>query len=217
MKIKLKQNIINYSIEFIFIFSSVYFAFWLTKQGEEAKIKKIERQAVTMLHNELKENAIQLEKSFEYHKEITENLSTYADSVHRGLIDAEKLRPIEHIKPFFYRRANSLGFPNIKEIAWQTLQNSEAYVYLDYKLASELGELYYIQDVGVKSTAKGIINDIFNSKSYYQREESEAIVIQTAYYFNELKGQEEFLLYFTNKAIESLENHYDFLKDSEGE
>ena len=35
-------------LQFIFIFSSVYFAFWLTKQGEEAKIKKVKIKKVNI-------------------------------------------------------------------------------------------------------------------------------------------------------------------------
>ncbi|MBX2840248.1 MAG: hypothetical protein KTR26_00650 [Flammeovirgaceae bacterium] len=212
MKKLFGNKILNYLIEFIFIFSSVYFAFWLTNQEAVRKIKIIEEKAIKALHQELNENLNELQTSIQFHENVRNQLFIYNDSINENLVNAESLHAYNHLRKIFTRNSNSIGLPDIKKNAWEMLKSSEAYVYVDYELASELGLLYIIQEGGVEATSKQIVSDVFNSLSIYQKEKSEEVLLLTAYMFRELAGQEEFLIFKIKENIEGLENYYDYLK-----
>lgn len=207
-KITSRESLFDYLIQFVFIFSSVYFAFWLTKQGEVGKIKQIERKAVQAVYIELQKNIVQLQKATAFHEQIRDKLFLYADSIEKGTIDAQAVKPNDHLQKVFTRKSNSLGFPNVERNAWETLKSSEAYVYLDYELASSLGKLYDTQKTGVESTMTTIITDIFSAKELFKKEESETIVWLAAWSFRELEGQEQYLMIASQETLKQLENHY---------
>jgi hypothetical protein len=211
-KLKITDILINNFIQFVFIFSSVYFAFWLSNLGETKKIEKIEIRAVESLYKELQENRIQLKEAEAFHNVIRDRLFAYADSIEKQLIVPNSLKPKDHLSKIFTRRSSSLGMPNLNRDAWEMLQSSEAYVSLDYELASNLGKLYRLQKNGVELTMQKIISELFNSKSQFQKEESEAMIFLTAWAFREIAGQEQYLIRATEESLNKLQEYYPFLK-----
>ena len=211
-KLKITDVLLNNFIQFIFIFSSVYFAFWLSNIGERKKIEKIEKRAVVLLYKELQENLIQLNEAEIFHNEIRDRLFTYADSIEKQLIDPNTLKPADHFSRIFTRRSNSLGLPNLNRDSWEMLQSSEVYMSLDYELASNLGKLYRLQKDGVELTSQKIVSEIFNSKSQFQKKESEAMIFLAAYSFREIAGQEQYLITATKESLKKLQEYYPFLK-----
>ncbi|MBK6263861.1 hypothetical protein JKA74_02335 [Marivirga sp. S37H4] len=211
-KLKISDVILNNFIQFIFIFSSVYFAVWLTNYREAKEIEKIEKKAVESLYKELQENLIQLDKAEKFHKEIRDRLFSYTDSIEKKLIVANSLKPKDHLSKIFTRRSNSLGMPHLNRDSWEMLQRSEAYITLDYELASNLGKLYRLQKSGVELTIQKIGSELFNTQSQFKKEESEALIFLTAWSFREIAGQEQYLIRATKESLNKLEEHYPFLK-----
>jgi len=199
---------VNHLHQFVFTFSSAHFAFWFTNRNEHRKIREIEKIAIEAVYLELQKNIDQLKVASEFHVEIRDNLFAYADSVEKRLIIANDLKPRAHLRKIFTRNANSLALPNLGRNAWETLQRSEAYAFLDYVLTSRLGKLYGIQKQGVEIIANKIVTGIFSSKSLYQKEESEAVILLASWTFRELAGQEQYLLIATQETSSLIEEHY---------
>ncbi|MEM6830349.1 MAG: hypothetical protein AAF551_07515 [Bacteroidota bacterium] len=212
-KWKNSELLINNFIQFIFIFSSVYFAFWLSNLAELKRVKNIEKKAIESVHKELKENLAQLNKAYDFHYDIRNRSFAYADSIENGVIDPVSLKPRHHLSKIFTRESNSLGFPSLNRNSWETLKRSEAYMTLDYELASTIGKLYSIQEKGVEITMQKIISEIFNNKSLFREDESEAIIFLTAWSFRELAGQEQYLMKVITNSLVEIEKYYPELKN----
>ena len=70
----------NYLFQFIFIFHSVFFAFWPKEQNEVRKLIKLEEQSVEDVYRELSANLKSLQSSISYRKEQITKLEAYEDS-----------------------------------------------------------------------------------------------------------------------------------------
>ena len=142
-KILGKAEIINHILQFIFIFCSVFFAIWLSNRNETRKLKQVERQAIAAVYLELQNNLLELENAIPYHKQVLRSISEYNDSLTSGLIKVpENTKPIGHLMRLLSRSNSSSGVPPIERSAYLTLQNSEAYVLLDFEVAGSLSSLY---------------------------------------------------------------------------
>lgn len=211
-KLKLTDILINNFIQFIFIFSSVYFAFWLSNLSEKKRVEKIEKRAIESLYVELEENLSQLNEAQIFHIEVRDRLFAYQDSIEKLLIVPNSLKPKDHLSKIFTRRSNTLGMPYLNRDSWEMLQSSEAYLTMDYELASTMGKLYRAQKMGVELTMQKIASEIFNSKSQFQKEESEAIIFLTASSFREIAGQEQYLIRVIEESLIKLQEYYPDLK-----
>ncbi len=211
MKKRPSNLLVNNLIQFVFIFSSVYFAFWLTNLNEDRKIKKIEEKAIKAIHLELLENIKQLDKAIKFHEDIRDKLFLYGDSLEKRLIDPTSMKPQEHISKTLTKTSNSLGFPNLSRDAWEMLQNSSAYTALDYDIANNLRKLYSLQEGGVESTMQSIVSKIFNDKAQFDETQSESMVFLTAWSFRELHGQEQYLYFSSKQTVKVLEESFEYL------
>ncbi|ELR72471.1 hypothetical protein C900_01466 [Fulvivirga imtechensis AK7] len=205
--------IINHLLQFIFIFSSVYFAFWLTNRNETNKLKKLEQQAIEGVYLELHGNLTELEKAMPYHEELVDVLFSYTDSLSKGLknISGEN-KPIHHLMQLLTRKESAAGIPQLKSSAWPTLQQSEAYILLDYEVASTLSALYQLHEAGVTATVHQLRVEVFATKDLFIPGQTEPILNMAAWSFRELYGQEILLKKKTEEAMALLTEKYDIKK-----
>lgn len=205
--------IINHLLQFIFIFSSVYFAFWLTNRNETTKLKKLEQQAVEGVYLELKGNVVALENAMPYHEELRGVLFSYTDSLSKGLIKMDpSAKPVTILMQLLSRQESAAGIPQLKNSAWATLQQSEAYILLDYEVASTLSALYQLQQEGVVTTTSQMMSEVFASKDLFIPNQTEPILNMAAWSFRELYGQEILLKKKITEAMELLTERYDIAK-----
>ena len=98
-KLKITDVLINNFIQFIFIFSSVYFAFWLTERREQRKLEKVEKIVVEAVYFELLENKNKLNSVLLYHQQVAKKLDYYIDSLeHRTANNNRPKKPLDHFK-----------------------------------------------------------------------------------------------------------------------
>lgn len=202
----------NYGLQFIFIFSSVYFAFWLTDRKEYRKQKAEEVQAIRAIYLELGDNAAQMEKAMPYHEVLRKRLQAFSDSISRKQVDITGRRADKLLMRFVSGPNGFLRIPNLSNTAWLTLQNSQAYGMLDYETASMLSRVYQWQELGVTTTSKHLAINIFQSRDLFQPAATEAILNQCYWTFRELTGQEYFLINQIRDTMSALKEKYPWLK-----
>lgn len=108
-----KADIINHLLQFIFIFSSVFFAIYLSNRNETQKLKKTEQQAIRAVHLELINNLNALQQAIPYHEKVKRSLRLYLDSMdaYRPKLSIEGLLPIDYIMA-----RGELQFPDCQKI-----------------------------------------------------------------------------------------------------
>jgi hypothetical protein len=156
-----ESAIINHILQFVFIFSSVYFAFWLTERNEHRKLVELEKQCIEGVHKELSNNLTGLRKSIDYHEKIVGKIRIYEDSLKRLYPESRfSKQPVVHLMNIFSRSENSIGATQLKNTAWTFLEGSDAYALLNYEVANALSSTYQTQSDGVCETVRMMIKEV---------------------------------------------------------
>lgn len=148
----MKHPFFNHVVQFIFIFSSVYFAFYLTDKREQSKLRIVEEKAILAIHRELTGNLEQLEKAYPYHLELFSTLGNNLDSIRSGQYNISGMMPLQVLMNAVTRNASALGAPQLSRTAWDTFQATDAIVMTDYDLVSVLAKVYKMHEDGVGAT-----------------------------------------------------------------
>ena len=135
---KISQRISDHLIEAILIFTSVFFAFWLTEYREsrnEAATIEISLQHVA---SEMKYNHKRAESIFRYHT----NLIKEIDSLRQQDETAWKKLSGEDLSSW-----KGLQMPMLRSTAYQTFLNSNIIDNVEFELAKSLADIYNSQSI----------------------------------------------------------------------
>ena len=102
-----------------------------------------------------------------------------------------------HLQALF---ENSIVQRLISRTAWEALRSSNAFSSVDYDTMLALSELYALQEVGVESTLKRIL-EILSSREAMEPGELRYTVQLLRNGFRELVSQEDYLLHKYEAAI----------------
>ena len=162
---------------------------------------------MSAIYHELSTNLKDLETDLPYHEGLRNMIGELNDSIRRGLIQVGNQHAMRMMTERISRNAQVLGSAQIRNVSWQTFKATEAYVLLDYELASTLSEQYQMQEEGIKTTREKL-QELFLSGYLFQPEETEIRLIQVYWNFRELAGQEQYLIKLTRHTLSALEEAY---------
>ncbi len=115
-KIK-KKHVYKYLIEIIIIVIGVLIAFYLTNWGEKIKERKTEKEIISQIYFELKDNLIDLKNDIEIHKNSLNSQLKVQEFIDSGKIEVDSL-----MMDFYWMTKEEYIFPNIS--AFENLKNS---------------------------------------------------------------------------------------------
>lgn len=193
-KIFSSERLLDHVIQFIFIFSSVYFAFWLTERREVKAIKDIEQLAIVGLYQEINFNMQSIKNVAPYHKTVSQRFNVYLDSL-ESLNNLDLKQPaINYLMQLMTRsEGGAAGYVALQDNAWNTLRNSKAHTELSYEAMRRISSLYTLQNNGVQSTLNTIINEIFATQKIYESNNIISMLRFTGNTYRELHAQERTL------------------------
>lgn len=137
-KLKVNQRISNHLIEAILIFTSVFFAFWLTEYRESRDDASTLEISLQHIASEMKYNHKRVEIIFEYHS----NLINEIDS-----LKLQRSSEWEKLKGSDLENWNGIQIPMLRSTAYQTFLNSNIIDNADFELAKSLADIYNSQSI----------------------------------------------------------------------
>ncbi|WP_258097281.1 hypothetical protein [Marinoscillum pacificum] len=201
-------------LQFIFIFSSVYFAFWLTERRATKELENVEALAIEAITKELRSNLIELEKSQIYHDALVSNLQYLYDSLKEYPDRIGENSLMDLFSAQVERNGNTIAFPFISRVSWDSFKQSQAFMVMDYELSNVINKHFRLQELGVESTALKM-RDFFFSNEMYEERVQLAQLLRLIYLFQEINGQEVYLINSTKMTIELLAKNYDQVEETE--
>tara|TARA_B100001245_G_C22871895_1_gene419271 strand:+ start:358 stop:1029 length:672 start_codon:yes stop_codon:yes gene_type:complete len=200
--------VINNLLQFIFVFSSVYFAFWLTDRREQKELEQVEKKAVEVMVNELQNNLKALESSQPYHDTLFNKLFKVYDSVIANPASLKGVTLQAIFSGQLSRSYNTLGLPYLSNVSWDSFNRTQAFMVMDYDIVNAVNQHFRGQQLGVVTTANRL-SDFFLSEAMFSTENQATHLLQLIYLFREINGQENSLITSTVEAIKLLEESYD--------
>ena len=194
-------------LQFIFIFSSVYFAFWLTERRSMKELENVEKKAVEAMITELKNNLGALKDSQPYHDTLFNKLFVVYDSLVANPTELNGITLQEIFSGQLTRSYNTLGLPYLSSVSWDSFIKTQAFVVMDYDIVNAINTHFRGQQIGVVTTANRL-SDFFLSEAMFSTENQETHLLQLIYLFREISGQENSLITSTTNAIKLLEETY---------
>lgn len=199
--------VINNILQFIFIFSSVYFAFWLTDRREQKALERVENVAIQAIYEDLKGNLKNLERSKLYHDTLMYRLAYALDSLQKGFIKTEDASLEEFLATRITRTSNSLGIAELHNDAWLSFSQSAAFVIVDYETMNQMNRYTQQHDLVEYSIKR--LGDFFMSTNMFEAAHLESNLKQAFMLIRELNGQEILLINYITRTLELLEEKYD--------
>jgi len=137
-KFTISKNIINHLIQGVVVFSSVFFAFWLTEVRENTKQNEEIKIALKTIAIEMSYNHDRIVDVFYYHYNMLQQI----DSINRN-------NPNNLLTLYGYQLKNWVGIqsPMLRSTAYQTIINSGIISKLNFETQKDLADIYTIQKI----------------------------------------------------------------------
>lgn len=138
IRLKISQRISDHIIEAVLIFTSVFFAFWLTEYRKSRNDEAILEVSLKHIASELRYNHKRIEFIYEYHT----NLLTQIDSLEKQNDSNWKQLDGSNLKNW-----KGIQTPALRSTAYQTFLNSNTINKVEFNLAESLTRVYYAQSI----------------------------------------------------------------------
>ncbi len=137
-KPKISEKLINYLIEAVMIFSSVFLAFWLTEVRETKKANQLLEVSLQHIASEMEYNHKRIESIFEYYVKMINAI----DSLKKN----SDINPENHYG-YELNGWNGVQIPMLRSTAYQTFLNSGTIDNADFDMAKSFAGIYSVQSV----------------------------------------------------------------------
>ena len=138
IRLKISQRISEHLIEAVLIFTSVFFAFWLTEYRKSRNDEATLEVSLKHIASELRYNHERVEFIYEYHT----NLLTQIDSLEKQSDTNWKQLDGSDLKNW-----KGIQTPTLRSTAYQTFLNSNTIDNVEFNLAESLTSVYYAQSI----------------------------------------------------------------------
>lgn len=128
-----KNAIFNNLINGIIVFTSVYFAFWLTNFKEGKRIERDVQKGLKNIASEVKFNHLKIESKIDYHLEIESKLDSIKEN------DSKQFDTLDVTKVVGWR---GIEFPRLRSDAYNSFINSGLINNLKFEKQKLLFETY---------------------------------------------------------------------------
>jgi len=135
---KISQLIVNYLIEAILIFTSVFFAFWLTEVRETKKTTETLKKSLQHIGSEMEYNHKRIEYIYEYYTNILKQIDSLRN---------EPGVKLDETHGFELKNWMGVQIPMLQSTAYQTFLNSGATDAADFDMAKSFADIYNVQAV----------------------------------------------------------------------
>lgn len=176
--------------EGVLIVFAVMLGFLATEWREQRRLEADAYAALDRIVEELESNLAELERVVDYHGEVKEALLEHHNSIADGSAETRgNLMAI--VTPLLPRGVQP---PLVSEIAWTIASERGELNVIDFDLVSDIAGIYNIQELGVNSTWRMMIQTtFFNETSFTERELAPSLQF-LGLGFRELEMQERALI-----------------------
>jgi hypothetical protein len=135
-KIKIKESIFNHLIQGVFVFASVFLAFWLTEVRENIKTEEEVEIALKSIALELSYNHDRIVHTFNYYYKISQQIDSIANH-----------NPDNFQEIYGYQLKGWQGtqLPMLRSTAYGTITNSGLVSKLSFESQKSLADIYSVQ------------------------------------------------------------------------
>lgn len=198
---KLREALLRILVESSLIVLSILLALAVNEWRQKRADTALAETALGNFATELRHNRDAVETVLPYHREISKRLEDLLAHPEKVAAESDDLISLlSTIAPA------GVQPPDLRTTAWETALATNALLHLDYETTFRLAGIYEGQRQGVASTWKGIIEGIFDRRSFAQGGAEELLpFLRLA--VAELVAQEEYLLETYGEAIEDLESN----------
>ena len=136
--IRKNESFLNHLIQGVFVFASVFLAFWLTEVRENNKSEKEVEIALLSLALELSYNHDRIVYTFNYHYKISQQI----DSIANHHPDT-----FEKLHGFQIDGWQGVQLPMLRSTAYKTITNSGLISKLNFETQKSLADIYSVQSL----------------------------------------------------------------------
>jgi hypothetical protein len=182
-------------LEAALIVLSVMLGFAVNAWQQERADRALADKVLANFREEMEQNLATLERIQPKHAAFVDRLTAasarpHPDSSAFDVVAAEMPADGLHVEP-------------LRDAAWQTAVSTGALRLLDYETAATLTETYFVQRSGMVQTTQRLEDRIMTPESFDPARQRSTL-LATRMLFNELSGQEEFLIGTYRKALRKL-------------
>lgn len=152
----IKERILDHIIQGIIVFTSVFFAFWLTEVRENINTKKEVETALRSIALELTYNHGRIVYTFNYHLSFSQKL----DSV--GNFSPDNY---EKLHGFHLPGWQGIQLPMLRSTAYKTITNSGLISKLNFETQKNLADIYSVQKL-IEDADNSIIEFTINDLEF---------------------------------------------------
>lgn len=185
--------------ESLLIIFSIMLALLGNEWRTQRKLEKQKEKYMALIVQEIENNLASLDGVYEYHQQKYELITNYLSE------DTLRTRYTGRTAASFMFEIFDRGLnpPTLQSTAWEAAQMTNAVSLISDEEVYKLSVLYKLQETGVDSTWKGIVQVLFSLESY-DPESTEKILTVIRFAMNELYTQEVYLRGEYEKALEDL-------------
>lgn len=181
------------------ILFSVLLALFLNEYRSQRNEDRLKAEAMFKVQNEIRSNLEITEEWFEYHREVLSNLqNALGDETVRSTVFTE-----DGVR-FWGLMPRGVVQRLIDDAAWQALKSSSTFSNLDFETMMNLSKIYKLQEEGVESTIRVILN-ILSSREALDQDQVTNTLILLHNAFGELVSQEDFLIRQFRSTLKELD------------
>jgi hypothetical protein len=201
VNIFIKRNAIKVVFESSLIIFSVLLALFLNEYREELARNQEKERALKMVNAELKSNLNTLNEWLPYHKEVLKNLEQSFDDNH----DNHDLSFNDQYTLITSSFPKGIVQTMLDNSSWEAIKQSNVSSTIDLDIIFSLSKLYKVQSLGIESTLQRTLMILSSRESIREGNLRETIFLLKNH-FNELVGQEVYMIEVYEKLIEEIES-----------
>lgn len=185
--------------QFVLIVFSVVLGLYLSERIEDRKTRQESKQLLTTIESEVKDNIRLLKKWSPYHLEVYKNLDSLSNN-------EEFIQEFVNDKTILFSklftRGTFMGRLPASD-AWDIAKSHPRIVNIDYDKLVKLSRIYNQQEVSFEPGMEMI--ELFKSKHVNTKKDAKSNLKLMSNCMRELVALEEQLMYYYNKAEETLD------------
>lgn len=193
----IKKNAVKVVFESSLIIFSVFLALFLNEYREELARNKEKQRALEMVSTELQNNLETLNEWLPYHKEVLKNLEQAFDD-NQDLPLNDQYAFIMSLMP------RGIVQSMLGNSSWEAIKQSNVSSTIDLDIIFSLSKLHKVQSLGIEATLQRTLMILYSRDSIRQGNLKETIFLLKNH-FNELVGQEIYLIEVYTKLINEME------------
>lgn len=189
----------KYFAEGVLIVFSVLLALFLSQVVENRKIAKQKEEVLQSIHREVSTNMEAVQHLRQKHQGIYSKIVDIREGREDSLLTG--FREADYFNIGLITDGEPIVDHFISNTSWETAQSMGVVSEFEYELVEKLTLVYALQDIVINQTLKSI-TELFFERETHKMQNMDETLIQLQLRFNELIGQEYYLIELLNEATE---------------